>query len=135
MQKYPEYKMPFANLKRFIIYGIVFCIVVLVIFYGYACWCIGSGVKSICAQAIQKHPSDKVEALIAYINSESHTLQEKNNAIWALGQLGDERALLVLEKLYTGQICDHDRNLCQRELKKAIKLCKNGLNITAWTWR
>jgi len=60
---------------------------------------------------------------------------KRNHAIWALGQLGDKRALPSLEKLYTGEPCDHSKYVCQYELKKAIKLCRGGLNITAWTWR
>lgn len=63
---------------------------------------------------------DKVESLLEVIVSENYTLKEKNNAIWALGVLKDERALLRLEALYTGEECNHEKDLCQYEIKKAI---------------
>lgn len=96
---------------------------------------IGVGVKEISAEAIQEFSGDNIEALMAYVDSEKHTLKKRNRAVWALGKIGDVRALPVLEKYYTGQPCNHIRYLCQYELKKAIKLCKGGINITRWTWR
>jgi len=103
--------------------------------YGLACCQIGIGVKKISNEAIQIYQGDKVEALINFMNSEGHPLPKRNHAIWALGQLGDKRALPSLEKLYTGEPCDHSKYVCQDELKKAIKLCRGELNISAWTWR
>ncbi|MFB0524791.1 MAG: HEAT repeat domain-containing protein [Phycisphaerae bacterium] len=122
----------FAVVKKVLVYGILFCFTFLFITYLMACWSIRSSVKEISAEATQQYQGDRVEALIAYINSEDHNLKEKNHVVWALGQLGDERALPVLEKSYTGQPCNHDKSLCQRELRRAIKLCKGGLNLTAW---
>jgi hypothetical protein len=55
--------------------------------------------------------------------------------VWALGHLGDARALPVLESHYTGGPCDHSRLLCQRELEKAIRLSRGGLNLPALVWR
>ena len=62
-------------------------------------------------------------ALIEYMNSESHPLKERNRAVWALGRLRDPRALPALEGVYTGDLCEHARFLCQYELEKAIKRC------------
>ncbi len=107
----------------------------LVGLYGLVCVMIGNDVKEISDEASQLYPGDKIEALIAYMNSEDQSLQKRNRAIWALGQLGDERALSVLQKFYTGEPCDHSRYVCQHELEKAIKLCGGGLNITAIAWR
>ena len=56
---------------------------------------------------------DKIESLLEVINSESYTLKEKNNAIWALGVLKDKRAIPILEALYTGEECNHNKELCQ----------------------
>jgi len=99
------------------------------------CFSIGSGVKEISDEALEIHPGDRVEALINLMESEDQPFAKKNRAVWALGQLGDARALPLLKKHYTGEPCDHTRFLCQKELKKAIKLLEGGLNITAWTWR
>ena len=122
-------------MKKKALYGLIIFVFLLSITYVSIGWTIGKGVKSVCAEAAAEFAGDKVGALIAYVNSESHSFKEKNRAIWALGQLGDVRALSLLEQLYTGQSCEHDKYLCQYELKKAIRLCKGGLNITAWIWR
>lgn len=73
----------------------------------------------------QQHPvqGDDVASLIAFLNSDRHTLAERNRAVWTLGRIADPRALDVLQKYYTGQKCRHDSRLCQHELEKAIKRC------------
>jgi hypothetical protein len=98
-------------------------------------WTIGSGVRSISAEALQHHPGDRVPALMAYVESDEHSLADRNRAVWALGQLGDPGALPVLQKHWTGRPCDHEHELCQKELEKAITLCRGGKNVTAIFWR
>ncbi len=122
----------FAIVKKVLVYGILSCFALILIVFVMTCWSIRSSVKSISAEATQEHAGDRIEALMAYVNSENHSLRERNRAVWALGQIGDERALPALERFYTGQPCNHDTSLCQRELGKAVKLCKGGLNLTAW---
>jgi hypothetical protein len=65
--------------------------------------------------------------------------REKNNAIWALGQLEDVRALTYLQKYYVGYDgktkTKLDETLSQYELYKAIKLLDGGFNATAFLWR
>ena len=91
--------------------------------------------------ATQKYPGDKVEALIMLVESKengyrAHRYRAKNHALWALGQLGDKRALPSLKKLVTGEPCDHETNLCQGEIKEAIhKLETNGFNLPKFLWR
>ena len=125
----------FVIAKQVIILGALIGLVFVCIIYGYACWNIRSGVKEISAEAVREYPVERVDALIEYVQSEKHSLKDRNSAVWALGQLGDERALPVLEKFYVGEPCDHDKYLCQRELKHAIGLCKGGLNLCAWVCR
>src|SRR4030042_2030169 len=122
----------FAVVKKILVYGPLICFTLVFIVYLWACFDIRSGVKKISAEATQQHPGDRIEALIAYVNSEDHILRKRNLAVWALGQIGDERALPVLSRFYTARPCDHDNCLCQRELQKAIKLCDGGFNATAW---
>jgi HEAT repeat protein len=98
-------------------------------------WLIASGVQGASKAALADRPGDRVSALMAYLESPTHTLRERNRAIWALGQLGDARALPVLEKHFTDRPCEHNRALCQDELRKAIRLCRGGTNIPALIWR
>lgn len=98
-------------------------------------WLIGSGVHAASEAARLEQPGDRVPALMAYIESPTHTLRERNRAVWALGQLGDARALPLLEKHFTGSECDHGRVLCQHELSKAIRLCRGATNLSAFIWR
>lgn len=98
-------------------------------------WAVGSGVRAARDAAVEVHAGDQVVALVAFVETPTHSLQERNRAIWALGQLGDSRALPVLEKHFTGGPCDHQRALCQLELGKALKLCRGGTNLPALVWR
>lgn len=128
-------KSRLPGLKRALVYGLLSFLVVGLIGFVSVCFSIRSGVKDMSAKAVKEFPGDRVQALIAYVGSENHTLKERNRAVWALGQIGDKSALPVLESYYTGGECDHDKNLCQRELSKAIYGCKGGLNLTAWLGR
>lgn len=92
------------------------------------------GVKKECQKAQKEHAGDCVEALSAFVEDENNTYKERNSAVWALGQLGDRRALPILKKHYSGEECQHDKFLCQYELKKAIKLAEGGFNITHFIW-
>ena len=113
---------------------IVFFGLLLSLFVITSLW-IGYGVQSVAKTATQEYPGDQVEALIAFVDSEKHNLKERNQAVWALGQLSDQKALPILQKYYTGQPCRHDQFLCQYELKKAIKKCQREVNITTFLWR
>lgn len=134
MKKHIESKhnKRFVTTKKILFYSILICLVFVLTVFGWACWNIYSGVKEISAEATQEYSGNRIEALIEYMQSEKHSLKDRNRAVWALGQIGDKRALSMLEKLYIGEPCDHDKYLCQRELKKAIDMCKGGLNVCSW---
>jgi hypothetical protein len=83
---------------------------------------------------MQEHPGDRVEALMAYASSQDHTLRERNRAVWALGLIGDKRALPLLEKYRTGRPCDHNTTLCQGEIGKAISKCKGNTGKWSRFW-
>jgi len=121
--------------KRIFAASLVAIVVLVIGAYFAASLIIGSGVRAVAAAALREQPGDRVAALIAYADSPTHTLHDRNRAVWALGQLGDSRALPLLEKYYSGGSCDHDRALCQYELKKAIHLCHSGTNLTAFVRR
>ena len=122
----------FAVNRKVLLYGTLSGTAFLIVAFALICLSISSGVKDISAEATQQYPGDRVEALIAYVKSEDQSLRKRNLAVWALGQIGDEHALPVLNQFYTGGPCDHDHYLCQGELQKAIKLCKGSFNASAW---
>ena len=93
--------------------------------YGAMLWHIHAFAERYCsiAQKAHPHPGDDMASLIDFMRSDDHSLRERNLAVWTLGHLGDAAALPALESVYTGEECDHDTQLCQRELQKAITLC------------
>ena len=137
--------MKFSQLKSkfkpsLIIYagGIIFLLFVY-FFFITSSW-IGYGVKNTCNNAQMQFEGDCVEALMQTVNADFATNVSKNSAIWALGQLGDNRALPLLESKYTGEIPEGkmgpwEEGISQYELQKAIKLLNNGWNISAFVWR
>ena len=115
--------------------GLLAMVALLVVAFVAVSWSIGTDVRAARDAALEVHSGDQVEALVAFVEAPTHSLHERNRAVWALGQLGDARALPVLERHFTAKACDHDRALCQRELGKALELCRGGVNLTALVWR
>ena len=102
------------------------------------CILIGYDARKNCNNAQSKYEGDCVETLIQVLKDEENPYRLRNSAIWSLGQLGDSRALPILEAFYTGNIPDResqDAGISQYELKKAINLTKGGFNITSIIWR
>ncbi|MFC1452630.1 hypothetical protein ACFLSJ_04715 [Verrucomicrobiota bacterium] len=94
--------------------------------FGAIVWNIRQSVQENCriAQEAYPHPGDDVAALVDFMNSPEHSLHDRNHkAIWTLGRLRDPKALPALQSVYTGDSCDHEKNVCQYELEKAIKQC------------
>lgn len=108
--------------------------VVLLMYSGFAgvVWWIQADAYRFAARARQEFAGDEVEALLAFLQSEQHTLAERNLAVHALGQIGDRRALAVLEKFYTGRECEHSKFLCQHEVRKAIDRCSGRNWAPRW---
>jgi hypothetical protein len=116
--------------------GIGFVLLVFVFLAGTSI--IGYGVKERCRLAQERYEGDCVSALIRYLHDENNGFRERNSAIWALGQLGDERALPVLTSYYTGfngERCNRDKELSQLELKRAIGYMQGSTNVTTFFWR
>jgi len=99
---------------------------------------IGYEVSSSCQNARKLYAGDCVQALTSLLEDEGQSYRSRNKAIWALGQLGDSRALSTLQKYYTGDIPDRealDEMISQYELQKAIALTSGGTNISAVIWK
>lgn len=115
--------------------GIIFFLLFLAIT---SVW-IGNNVKERCQIVQEQFDGDCIEALIQYLNDENNTFRDRNTAIWALGQLGDQRALPVLKSYYIGyekgEFSNYYADISQYELYKAIKLIESGFNISAIFWR
>ncbi len=112
-------------------------IVGVLIFIITSLW-IGSDVKRYCKTAKKYYRGDCVSVLSEMVNDASMPFKDRNHAIWALGQIGNPKALSYITKFYTGKIPEKespDTQLSQYEMKKALKLMQGGLNITAIIWR
>ncbi len=130
--------------KTLFFIGIVGISLVFLVFV-VSCLSIGKSVKAKCQEAKKEYGRDLpvgrqdcVESLLMLLEDEKQDFRKRNSAIWALGQLGDSRALPVLQRFYTGNIPSReslDKTISQYELQKALKLAGGGLNITAGFWR
>lgn len=130
--------MKIKIIKERFLYACAIGISVFLLFFVITCSWIGYDVNNQCTDAKRQYGGDCVEALISLLDDENQDFHSRNSAIWALGQLGDGRALSVLQKYYTGNIPEREslyKNVSQYELKKAINLTSGGLNISALVWR
>ncbi len=130
--------MPNLKIKDLFIYGGGIGFSILIFLFLLSTNVIGYGVKEKCQIAQSKYQGDCVEALTLYLDDNANDTRTRNSAIWALGQLGDNRALTTLQKYYSGynkERCNLSRELSQLMLKRAINLASGGFNITAPFWR
>ena len=95
---------------------------------------IANTVKTDCQQIEEQTHLACVDSFILKLQDEEISLKQRNHYVWLLGQLGDEKALPTLKKYYTGDECDHEKYLCQYELKKAINLIESQNNIVQKIW-
>ena len=82
---------------------------------------IRSGLQHYSDDAVGRFPGDRVQALIKVVDCDACPLQDRNHAVWALGQMAEPRAISVLKKHFDGRPCTHSTRLCQHELRKAIR--------------
>lgn len=112
--------------RKILITGsLVVTICLALLFAGIKIW-INYDANSFANDAVAVFQKDKIESLVALIDSDNYSLKEKNKAVWAFGILKDERALTKLESLYTGEDCNHETLICQYEVKKAIAKIEGG---------
>jgi hypothetical protein len=130
--------MKVKQLGRTLVYLSGVGVSVLLLLFVVTCTWIGYEIKSKCQDGQREYGGDCSEAMISLLKDENRGYRARNEAIWALGQLGDERALGVLESYYTGEIPEReplDKVISQYELKKAINLASGGVNLSAIVWR
>ena len=108
--------------------------ILLVVYLG-ASLMIAQGINSTSGRAMEQFDGDRIEALIALADCQKCKLEDRNHAVWALGQLKDKRALPVLYKYRTGQPCDHFHQICQYEINKAIRWTEGNSYMLPQIWR
>ena len=108
---------------------------ILVALYLGASLMIGLGVNSTSRSAMAQFDGDRIEALIALVDCDNCSLEDRNHAIWALGQLKDKRALPILYKYRTGKPCNHSQQICQYEISKAIRWTEGNSYMLPQIWR
>ncbi len=126
------------TIKEKLFYLVAISISIFCLFFFIACSWIGYEVKDQCQNAQGEYGGDCVEALMDLLKDEHKGFRARNDAIWALGQLGDGRALATLQSYYTGNIPDREplaKTISQYELKKAIALTSGEPNLSAFIWR
>lgn len=126
-------------MKRFIIWVLVAGFVIFLGSAAYTFQLIHKQVSGITTLARSEYPGDALEALCSLVRSEDFGFEDKNSAIWALGQLADPEALPFLEQLnaLTAEDAvpfDRSGGLSKYEIERAIKWCKNG-NLTSWMYK
>ena len=128
----------FKIFKTKLFFFIAIGLSIFTLFFVICCTWIGFDVKTQCQEAKGEYGGDCTQALISLLKDENRGFKSRNSAIWALGQLGDTRALPVLQNYYTGNIPSREplnQTISQYELKKAINLANGGFNATAVFWR
>lgn len=90
-----------------------------------------------CDSAKENYGGKCQTALVNVLKNEKTSPKEKNDAIWALGQMAEPESLAPLEKIYAGKVPEGREPLkevvSQYEIEKAIRWVKNG-NITSWMY-
>ena len=96
---------------------------------------IRSGLQRFSDDAVTRFPGDRVEALMQLVDCDTCSLEDRNHAVWALGQMVEHRAISVLRKHFDGQPCTHTTRLCQYELRKAIRMIETRQEREGPVWR
>lgn len=94
-------------------------------------------VKNACIKARSQYKSDCVSSLVETVKDEKNSYDQKNTAIWTLGQIADKKALPFLEEIFSGVIPEKElwnETISQYEISKAIKWCEKG-NVTNWMYK
>ena len=108
---------------------------ILVVLYLGASLMIGLGINRTSRSAMAQFDGDRIEALTALVDCQDCRLDDRDMAVWALGQLRDKRALPILYEYRTGKSCDHSRQICQYEISKAIRWTEGNSYMLPQIWR
>ena len=106
----------------------IFIILLLIVTYN-----IENQVQETCKMAVSIYPGDKIHALINVSKNQSSCTKDKTRALWALGQLGDRKALPYLVENFDGI---EETDICIYEAQFAIeKIQDESFNLPGFLWR
>lgn len=118
--------------------AIIITIITVAVLYGAGARLIYNGVKSAATEAQSNYGGDAVGALVALVGDQDAPFEKRNSAIWALGQLGSDRALPILTQLDTNEEqeppYDSTSYIIQYSVEKAIRQI-NRISLTRWMYR
>ena len=122
-----------------VLFWIMISVLVLVLgFVAYTFSSIYKGLERITNTAKAEFHGDAVYALMELVKSDAYGFEEKNQAIWAIGQYADKSALPFLELINPETVdsipFDRKSGLSKREIERAKRWCTKG-NCTSWMYR
>lgn len=127
-------RIPQPKLKT----GMLIALATVLVLYGTGSRMVFKGVQKYAHEAQATYGGTPVRALIAQVEDEGASFDARNSAVWALGQLGDKRALPALYKLDTAEVqhppYDSTKYIVQYSVEKAIKQIK-GFSAVRWMYR
>ena len=113
-------------------------LVLLAVSYAWSLGAIYDRVESIRLTAGERHGGDKTSALMALAADPATLFRLRNEACWALGQLGDTRALPLLRSLDSGEEQAKpwrgDEYIVRYTLEKAIGQIESPFSLTRWMY-
>lgn len=123
------------KMRRFTVAAVVAIFIVLLGLLACDGLIIGSHLRLFSSKAQSQFPGKRLEALIALVQCQSCDRRDRNNAVWALGQLDDQRALPVLESCYAGNHSELlDRETLQMALRHLRHRDRNRSEAFLWRW-
>jgi hypothetical protein len=118
--------------------AVLIMLITVLALYGIGCGLLYRGVQRYTGTAEAAYGGEAVPALMALAQDPEARYEDRNGAIWALGQIGDPRALPVLRELQTGEVqtTPYDPSACivQYSVEKAIRQIE-GFTVTKWIYR
>ncbi|MDH3981826.1 MAG: HEAT repeat domain-containing protein, partial [Kiritimatiellaceae bacterium] len=118
--------------------AIIVMSVTMVILYAFGCRLVFGSVRHIATDAQAIYGGEPVPALITLVQDEEAPFEKRNSAIWALGQIGDERARPALKGLYTNETqaapYDSTSYIVQHLVEKAVKQT-DRFSAMRWMYR
>ncbi len=113
-------------------------VILILPFAMFAEFLIGSGVRNYNQVAQAHFPGKRVEALIAMVECQTFSVQDRNNAVWTLGQLDDPRAISVLEEYHVEERRHQAGSLTRSTLQIVPRHLKqydgNRYESVLWRW-
>ena len=123
-----------ASTGQKVLLGAAVSAILMVLGVGGVIVLIRSDLQQYSDEAIARFPGGRVQALVARVECNTCAMQDRNHAVWALGQMRVEQALPVLREYYDGRKCTHETRLCQYELEKAIRMIETKEERSGLVW-